>query len=307
MSREAARHAHPAPVRRPRPRRTLALALAWAAGVAAALALLALAASATAASGGKAAEAAAVPDAVARRIRQALPATPIRSIRPAPVAGLYEVVAGRNVLYAEPTGRYLLVGHIYDLATATDVTAARKAEIAAARRIPQRDLPLAEAGVRYGEGPVRLVVFSDPTCPWCRKLNREVLRGLEGVEVVELMFPIRPGARPVAEAVLCADDPAATLAAVFDGKRPGKASDACRERVAAGLDAALAAGRRHGVAGTPTLVAPDGRVHEGFLARPQLVAWLRAGDRARQGADADPRPAARNQAAGRTSTKEEKR
>ena len=300
MSRDAARHIHhhSAPVRRLR--RVLPLGLAWGAGIAAALALFALAASATAAPGGKAAEAARpAPEAVARRIRQALPATPIRSIRPAPVAGLYEVVAGRNVLYADPTGRYLLVGHIYDLRTATDLTAARKAEIAAARRIPQRDLPLAEAGVRYGEGPLRLVVFSDPTCPWCRKLNRETLRGLEGVEVVELMFPIRPGARPVAEAVLCADDPAAALAAVFDGERPGEASEACRERVAAGLDAALAAGRRHGVAGTPTLVAPDGRVHEGFLARPQLVAWLRSGDAGRQGADADPRPAARNQAASR--------
>ncbi len=59
---------------------------------------------------------------VTANIRAALPATDVQAVSESEIPGLYRFQAGDNTLYADATGRYLLVGHIYDLHTAQDVT-----------------------------------------------------------------------------------------------------------------------------------------------------------------------------------------
>jgi thiol:disulfide interchange protein DsbC len=223
--------------------------------------------------------------AVDAALRRALPSTPINSITPTPISGLVEVVAGRNVLYADTTGRWLLVGHLYDLDTATDITAARVPS--AAPRIPWGDLPL-DAAVRFGRGPWKLAVLSDPHCAWCRRLHRD-LRGAEGLEVFEIMYPIssvHPDAGDTALKVLCQPDPPAALDAIATGGTPpdSPSAAACIEGARAHVAQALALGKRSGVQGTPTLVAPDGRTHAGYLAPGKLRAWLKGRDNATIGA-----------------------
>ncbi len=53
--------------------------------------------------------------------KKALPNTPIREVNPSPISGLYEVIAGSNVLYMDETERYLLVGEIYNLKTSKNI------------------------------------------------------------------------------------------------------------------------------------------------------------------------------------------
>ena len=124
-------------------------------------------------------------------LRSALPGTAIRSVRPSPVPGLVEIVAGENLLYADPSGRWLVIGHLYDLETATDVTAERLA--ATAPRLAWADLPL-EAAVRFGAGERRLAVFTDPDCPWCRRLHTS-LGQASGVEIHAILICSPPGIR----------------------------------------------------------------------------------------------------------------
>ena len=216
-------------------------------------------------------------DAVAReRIAAALPGTVVESVAPAPVPGLYELVAGDNVLYTDAAGRYLVVGHIYDLATATDLTQARRQDLASApARIDWDELPL-EAAVVHGVGARRLAVFSDPDCPWCVRLRQSLIALLGDVRIFEILYPLRPGSRSRAEAVLCAPDPAAALEAAFDGAPLSEPTPECRERTAQALDTALALGEARGIHGTPTLVSPDGRLHAGYLDETGLRAFLDA-------------------------------
>lgn len=247
--------------------------------------------------------------AIEQAVRQAMPSTRIDAIAPSPIPGLVEVVAGRNILYADISGRWLVVGHLYDLTTARDVTAERKTQLA---RLDWKALPF-EAAVHYGEGPLRLAVFSDPDCPWCRKLH-QALRQAEGIEVWEIMFPVpalHPEARDKAVAILCDARPADALMRVGSMDGPGRATHAardgggrqrreqivedakadmdgtakdseppaadCTKRARDRVDQAMAFGRAHGVQGTPTLVAPDGRVHNGYLPIEQLRTWLKQG------------------------------
>ncbi|MEX0914728.1 MAG: DsbC family protein [Wenzhouxiangellaceae bacterium] len=212
--------------------------------------------------------------AIEQAVRQAMPSTHIDAIAPSPIPGLVEVVAGQNVLYADTSGRWLLVGHLYDLTTARDVTADRKAQLS---RLDWHSLPLA-AAVHYGEGPLRLAIFSDPDCPWCRKLN-QALRFAQGIEVWEIMFPVpalHPAARDKAVDILCHARPAEALAHTMDGKAmPGEPPAAdCIGQAQQRVEQAMAFGRANGIQGTPTLVAPDGRVHNGYLPLDQLKAWL---------------------------------
>ena len=215
--------------------------------------------------------------AIEQAVRQAMPSTKIDAIAPSPIPGLVEVVAGRNVLYADTSGRWLVVGHLYDLETAQDLTADRKAQLS---RLDWHSLPL-EAAVQYGEGPLRLAIFSDPDCPWCRKLN-QALRKARGIEVWEIMFPgpaLHPAARDKAVAILCHARPVEALAHTMDDKATNGEPPAadCIGQAQQHVEQAMAFGRANEIQGTPTLVAPDGRVHNGFLPLDELKAWLEQG------------------------------
>lgn len=212
--------------------------------------------------------------AIEQAIHQAMPSTRIDAIRPSQIPGLMEIEAGRNVLYADTSGRWLMVGHLYDLKTSRDVTAER---IDALARLTWDDLPL-EAAVHYGNGPLKLAVFSDPECPWCRKLH-ESLRDVKGIEVWEIMFPVtalHPGARDKAISLLCHPHPEAALTESMAGRelKSEVPTKDCTERAQQRVDKAIAFGQAHGIEGTPTLVSFDGRIRSGYLPADQLKAWL---------------------------------
>ena len=214
--------------------------------------------------------------AIEETIRKALPNTQITSIQPAPIEGLVEIMAGRNILYSDPTGQYLVVGSIYDMHTATDLTAERKIEASA---IDWERLPL-ETAVKYrGSGPQKLAVFFDPDCPWCRKLHDQ-LTSLKDVDIYAIMYPVEglhPNAKHKAATILCSTDPLEALGMVMEGKAlPENTDQACLNKAATSISQVEAFARDHNIHGTPTLVAPDGRVRPGFIQAEQLKAWLNA-------------------------------
>jgi thiol:disulfide interchange protein DsbC len=209
---------------------------------------------------------------VTAAVRRALPGTTVSEVRAAPIPGLLEVVAGRNVFYTDAGGRFLVIGSIYDLATAQDLTAQRKREIT---RIVWQQLPLDKA-IRIGSGPHKLAVFLDPDCPWCRKLAA-ALHTLENVEVSVFLFPIEalhPGVQEKSLRILCAANPVAALDRALRGEAVAETKH-CAD-AAPRIDTVMRFAQAHGIAGTPTLVAADGRVHSGYLAPEALRTWLTA-------------------------------
>lgn len=210
-------------------------------------------------------------------VRAALPGTSIETVTPTPIPGLMEVVAGSNVLYVDRGGRWLVVGHLYDLRTATDLTAARKAELeeplaqaAEAATVPWDALPRA-AVVSFGAGEREIAVLADPDCPWCRRLHRE-LRASGDLRVHAVLVP---RSRDTMRRILCAADPLAALDAAMAGESLPESGPDC-EAATEALEDALAFVSRNALEGTPILIAPDGRVHPGYLAPAPLRAWLDA-------------------------------
>jgi len=192
------------------------------------------------------------PDPVARieaALKASYPATNFRDIRPTPLPGIYEVSMGRNLAYVGSDGRHFLFGHLYDMREQRDLTADR---LEAARRIDFASLPLADAITTVrGNGTRVLAVFSDPDCPYCRKLEQELAK-LDNITVHTFLYhlaELHPQARKHAIAIWCAPDRAAVWRdLMLEGKTPPPAAECAHP-----IDRNIVLARRLGVEGTPAL------------------------------------------------------
>lgn len=207
--------------------------------------------------------------AVEAKLRTLYPTTRIDRVAPSEVVGLYEVVMGKNVAYVDAAGRYFLFGHLYDMRAQRDLTAERKDALA---RIDFATLPLKDAikTVR-GTGRRVVAVFSDPDCPFCKALERE-LAALTDTTIYTFLFPLdalHPEARTRAVAIWCAQDPAvAWKSLMLDGAAPAPRD--CANPVERNVTLGISLG----VTGTPTLIAGDGRLKAGSASAQDIAAWL---------------------------------
>ncbi len=226
-----------------------------------------------------------------------LPRTAIGAIDCQRLRGLCEVVAGTTLFYVDPTARYLMIGRVYDMETRSDVTAARLLELnpdliaagaagrkqadadeeqapapAKASKVDLAELPKGGAIYWGPAGGAKVVVLSDFSCGYCRKLSGE-LASL-GLRVEERPISIfGPESRKKAEAVLCARDPAAALHAAY-ADQPVLNAAKCDT---SGLDGNEAFAKRHGFGGTPVIIRRDGAVIEGFRPAATLKAFIAGG------------------------------
>jgi thiol:disulfide interchange protein DsbC len=207
--------------------------------------------------------------ALANKLRAMYPTTRIDRVERAPLAGLYEVQMGKNVAYIDASGRYFLFGHVWDMRERKDLTAAHQQSL---DRVDPASLPVDQAiKTVHGRGSRIVHVFADPQCGYCRQLEA-TLQQLADVTVYTYLLPILgPESKRWAQAIWCAPDRAQAWADwMLKQQQPPAPSAGCSapsealERLATGL----------GVAGTPMLIAADGRKHAGAMALPDLAAWL---------------------------------
>ncbi|RMH53056.1 MAG: DsbC family protein [Zetaproteobacteria bacterium] len=210
-----------------------------------------------------------VPEKSVELLRKNIRGLRIDAVHRAPIAGLYEVISGRNIYYADATGAHLIVGgHIFDTSNRRDLTAARLQEI---NRIDFHQLPLELAVVSGDPDGVPLAVFTDPDCPFCRRLERE-LQGMHGIKVYHFLFPltrIHKHAEAHARAIWCARDRYKAMVEIMLHDRDLPAGS-CKTPIAR----LRALGTRIGVTGTPTLIAGDGRMFAGLKTARELKRWL---------------------------------
>ena len=197
------------------------------------------------------------------KLHDKYPSTPITEIRHAPMGGLYEIDMGRNVAYTDQKAEFLLFGHIFNMATQEDLTQKRIDE---ASKVAFDSLPLGKAiKIVKGNGAHKFAVFSDPDCPFCKKLETSLKDQNNYTEYV-FLFPIdglHPGATSKAESIWCAAGDKgrakAWVEALTEGKEP--VAKHCDNPVAE--DQKLGSG--FGVQGTPTLINVNGKVVPGAM------------------------------------------
>ena len=178
----------------------------------------------------------------------------IRGITKSPVAGLYEVNLGTQILYSDANGDYVLLGDLVDTKTRRNLTEARLSDL---NRVDFANLPFANAvKVVKGNGSRKIAVFSDPNCPYCHQLE-STLKSIDNVTVYTFLYPVlSPDSTAKAKQIWCSSDRAKAWQSWMLERQAPSASGNCNT---AALDSNLALGAKMNVTGTPTVILADGR------------------------------------------------
>ena len=196
----------------------------------------------------------------------------IDEVRPAPVAGLWELRIGTEVMYTDAKGAYLIQGSIIDTATRKDLTQERIDKLTA---IDFASLPLKDAIVwKNGNGKRRIAVFGDPNCGYCKRLEKDLIN-VKDVTVYNFVIPILGGdSADKARSIWCAKDSTdAWRGWMVDGVAPPRVMGQC-DASAIERNAALA--RKHKVNGTPAIVFEDGTRAPGAIPAAEIEKRLAA-------------------------------
>ena len=164
----------------------------------------------------------------------------------------------------------MLVGNMLDIDNKVSLTEKRMNELS---KIDFSQLPLDKAiKVTRGDGKRVLAVFSDPDCPYCKRMEEELAK-LENVTIYTFLMPIpslHPDAQKKAVQIWCQPKPAE---AWNNWMRKGKMPPAVKECTNPIADI-MELGNKLGIDGTPTLAFPNGKTIPGGMPKEALEAEL---------------------------------
>jgi thiol:disulfide interchange protein DsbC len=178
----------------------------------------------------------------------------VDGLRRSPVAGIWEVQIGTDLIYVDDKGNHGFVeGQLIDLRSNRNLTQERIDEITA---IAFKDLPLAMAIKQVnGKGTRQIAVFEDPNCGHCRTLRRDLI-AVPDVTIYTFTLPILVADSEIkARQAWCAPD---RVKAWNDLMLQGKVPDnkgTCDNPVAKVAEL----GRKLKVTGTPTIFFANGK------------------------------------------------
>ena len=195
------------------------------------------------------------------------------SVQGTPIKGIYEVlVSGNQIVYVDSDANYMLVGDLIDVNTRKSLTEEKNAEL---NKVDFSQLPLDKAikEVR-GNGKLKVAVFSDADCPFCKRLEAEFAQ-MTDITIYSFMMPIaslHPNAHARTVQLWCQPDrTAAWTNWMRKGQMPPQVAE-CNNPIAETTEL----GEKLGFSGTPTLVFPNGKVQSGYAPKAQLETILKA-------------------------------
>lgn len=192
----------------------------------------------------------------------------IQSIKPAPVLGMFEVLAYRGdqqgVIYVDFAKKHIMQGVVVKVPGMEAITAHTKEppQLEKISVIDLKKVPLQHSVVMGSPNAAKkMIVFTDPDCPYCRTLHRELLK-LEkiapdvAIHIMLYPLPMHTQAYDKARSLVASKD-LQLLNQAFEGKE-------IRRPVAdegkSAIDVIQGFAQKHGLTGTPTLVLPDGKI-----------------------------------------------
>lgn len=176
-------------------------------------------------------------------------------------------------LYVDFSKSYIVAGNIIRLKDGRNITTSHiktKPKVVDVAKIPVGDALL----LGRADAPTKVIVFTDPQCPYCRKLHGELKKVVAAdpdIAFLIKLFPLRihPNAYSISKSILC-EKSLPMLEASLD-KEPVP-SPTCETPV---VDQTLALGRKLGINSTPTMILPDGRMLPGSRPAEEILQFLK--------------------------------
>jgi len=198
-------------------------------------------------------------------------------------AGIYQVVIGSQILYTTADGEFLLTGDLINVETKENITDSVKAKKALAEIAKFDESEMIIYSPKNEKAGV-ITVWTDPTCPYCKKLHTEIPMLLaNNVEVRYLPFPrdSSPTSMPYQtfkEALCYKGNKRLEIIDEAMGFSTGAATADQEERNCAGaitkIEKSLNIARSVGVMGTPALFFSNGKSVPGYLEGKKIIEIL---------------------------------
>ncbi len=206
-------------------------------------------------------------------VKKLAPNGKITDIKMAPIKGVWqiEVDAGegkRGSLYLDFSEENVMIGQIIPVESIGKKPPARKVEVS---KIPLKDSLMVGAAT----AKKTVIVFTDPDCPYCRKLHeimKQVVAKRSDIAFAVILnpLPMHKEAYKKAQAILCTKS-TKMLDDAFEGKVLPEPDAKC---TAAAVERSKALAQTFEFNSTPTLVRDDGIVLSGFLPEDELLQWI---------------------------------
>lgn len=209
--------------------------------------------------------------ALRKALSERLPKTTDATIKQSPVKGLYEVLAGGQVMYMTVDARYIIDGNMFDMQDRRNLTEETRGIV---RKQALDELGEENMLVYKPKGDTKhtITVFTDIYCPYCQRLHQEMDDYMaRGVKVRYIFLPFKgQKSFDASVSVWCADDPNAAL----DKAKSGQAIETktCDNPIAKHQSLASVLGIR----GTPAIMLENGYMNPGYVPAEKLVQQIEA-------------------------------
>jgi len=208
---------------------------------------------------------------IRKAVQTKYPRANVQAVTKLPYLGLYEVVISGEILYADENFDYIIYeGSIIETKTDRNLTEEKKRKLS---MIPFDELPLDLAFKRVkGKGERKVAVFSDPDCPFCKRVEGDLAK-LDNVTIYMFLYPIdslHPQATDKAKRIWCSPDRAKAWEDYMNKGVTPTAAPTCDNPV----DKLVDFGSRRGINGTPTLVFANGERVPGAISAAQIEKLL---------------------------------
>jgi thiol:disulfide interchange protein DsbC len=198
-------------------------------------------------------------------------------VAPGPFPGVWEVDVARDgktyPIYLDYSLKYLFNGQFIRLSDMENLTGLRYQDL---NRVDVSSIPLKNA-IRMGSPSAKktVIVLSDPTCRFCRKLHGEIKKAVaKDADVAFLVMPYPREKNDKATYLKCLAVVCSKSEKLLDDAYAGKElpEAACKTDA---VDETIRLAERLKIEGTPTMILPDGRMISGYMEAEALLALLR--------------------------------
>lgn len=207
---------------------------------------------------------------IRKSLSQTMASLPIDTLTPTPVKGIYQITSQGQVAYVTADGNYLFAGNLLDLKNQVNLTEQVKNK---ERLAVLKTVPASHKVVYAAEGAKKatLTILTDPTCPYCEKLHREIpALQKAGIEVQTILTPRAGAGSPgfvESSQIMCGKQQQADIDTAM--ARKPLTGAACQDAM---INDNMQLAEKLGMSGTPYIILPDGSAVPGYRPAAALIA-----------------------------------
>lgn len=193
---------------------------------------------------------------VVEQLKKYYPNLKVKNIQKTEVTGFYSALLDGKVVYVDEKAEHLFAGNLLRLKDQKNLTKA----LVVKDQVFFKSLPLENAiKVVKGTGEHQLIVFSDPNCPYCKKLDKE-LNQLNNVTIYTFLYPVLMPSIVPAKKVWCSQNREIAWHLLIRQRVIPSVDETCQNPIQENL----VLGKKLGIEGTPGLIFADGFQTAGF-------------------------------------------